>query len=483
LSLKKRSRREDEQVEFAVLLVGLAAAVWALLLVQYHDVVTGSALFLVATSVFPVEYVSIEVGFSLTADRVWLAVLILQFLYDLGTGRSTWRALTAADFFLLLFLSWLVLRTVFTPIGEEIKGQPSTSMHLINGYLVPAFLYSILRNTSQQPRLVWSSLVVLLLFGAYLSVTAIFEITKQWSFVQPSFIGDPKLAIHFGRARGPMLNSVRLGMCLCACLAALWTFLVWQRPKKLSTWIVAGILTPLFAIAIALTYTRSIWIASLAILVTLLLTMLKGKIRVTAAGGLVFGAVLAGLIAGPNLVAFKREYSAAETLESTRMRGAFAYVSWKMIADRPLIGYGFNQFQVYNRPYLDDRTTNIRLESIRGYVHHNSYLSLLVDLGLVGGILYALASFAMLQSVWKLLRDQAGTPMAKSVAVFALCLIVSHAIQMAFHEVSFSSIEYTLLMFALGLCQAYRSESMQTAKTMSRSTPLIPSETRSVWST
>jgi O-antigen ligase len=154
-----------------------------------------------------------------------------------------------------------------------------------------------------------------------------------------------------------------------------------------------------------------------------------------------------------------------------------------MIADRPLIGYGFNQFQVYNRPYLDDRTTNIRLESIRGYVHHNSYLSLLVDLGLVGGILYALASFAMLQSVWKLLRDQAGTPMAKSVAVFALCLIVSHAIQMAFHEVSFSSIEYTLLMFALGLCQAYRSESMQTAKTMSRSTPLIPSETRSVWST
>ncbi len=50
--------------------------------------------------------------------------------------------------------------------------------------------------------------------------------------------------------------------------------------------------------------------------------------------------------------------------------------------------FGFNQFQVYNRPYLADRSTELRLESIRGYVHHNSFLSLLVDLGLVGFVLY-----------------------------------------------------------------------------------------------
>jgi O-antigen ligase len=211
--------------------------------------------------------------------------------------------------------------------------------------------------------------------------------------------------------------------------------------------------------------------------------MLSGKTRLTAVGGLVFSAVLAALIAGPNLVAFKREYSAAETLESTRMRGAFAYVSWRMFEDRPLIGYGFNQFQVYNRPYLDDRTTDIRLESIRGYVHHNSYLSLLVDLGLVGGILYGLASAAMLRSVWNAMRDRGSTAMAKSIAVFSLCLIVSHAIQMAFHEVSFSSIEYTLLMFALGLSQAYQKQASNDTDTVKE--PVAPRrvETRNAWST
>ena len=279
-----------------------------------------------------------------------------------------------------------------------------------------------------------------------------------------------------------MLNSVRLGMCLCACLAALWTFLVWQRPKNISTWIIAGVLTPLFTLAIAVTYTRSIWMAAIAILVILLLTMLNGKTRITAVGGLVFGAVLAALIAGPNLFAFKREYSAAETLESTKMRGAFAYVSWKMFEDRPLIGYGFNQFQVYNRAYLDDRTTDIRVESIRGYVHHNSYLSLLVDLGLVGAILFALASAAMLRGVWRLLRDHSSTSMARSIAVFTLCLSASHAIQMAFHEVSFSSIEYTLLMFGLGLSQAYQNEVAQEAVS-ELNTTRQHAEVRGAWST
>jgi hypothetical protein len=73
--------------------------------------------------------------------------------------------------------------------------------------------------------------------------------------------------------------------------------------------------------------------------------------------------------------------------------------------------------------------------------------------------------------------------MAKSIAVFSLCLIVSHAIQMAFHEVSFSSIEYTLLMFALGLSQAYRNQTSNDADTIKE--PVAPRrvETRNAWST
>ena len=440
-------------------LMGLAALVWAVAVVRYHDLITGTAIFLIATSVFPPEYVSAKIcGLSATVDRVWLGALCGQFLYDLWNRRVRIRALTGSDIWLFAFLGWLILRTVTTPIGNELPGQPSTVMHLLNGYLIPAFLFVLIRHSDLTPRTLWPAITIVLLFGIYLSLTAILEITKQWSLVFPRFIGDPKLGIHFGRARGPMLQSVRLGMCLNLCLAVLWLFPLWIFTRERWAWLLAVSLTPIFLAAIFLTYTRSIWMGAGAIVIVLLSTMLQGKARTLILGGLCMSAVVGGLIIGPNLVSFKREYSEAETLESTRMRGAFAYVSWKMFQDSPIAGFGFNQFQVYNRPYLDDRTTNIRLESIRGYVHHNSFLSLLVDLGLVGATLYMIAAVALIRNCWVIWSHPTASQYARSSAVLSFCVVAVHGIQMAFHEVSFSSIENTILMMSLAMSQVFRDD-------------------------
>ncbi len=446
-------------MELVAGLMGLAMMIWAFVLVRYHNVLIGSAIFLIATSVFPPEFAQINVGgLSLTVDRAWLLVLILQYGYDLWTGKAKPRSPKGSDIWLFLFLAWLVLRTITTPIGEEISGQPSTLMHLINGYLTPTFLFLLIRHSEIRPKTLWPAVVIILTFGVYLSLTAVLEITKQWSLVFPSFIGDPTLGIHFGRARGPMLQSVRLGMCLNFCLVVLWVFPIWLYARQRWAWLLAACLTPLFMLAILLTYTRSIWMGAGAIVVILLATLLRGKARTLGLGSLVFSVAIGGVLVGPNLVAFKREYGEAETLESTRMRGAFAYVSMEMFKDRPLAGFGFNQFQVHNRPYLDDRTTNIRLESIRGYVHHNSYLSLLVDLGLVGALLFVIASIGLVRNAWVIWIHPLSSGIAKSSAVLCFCMVAVHAIQMAFHEVSFSSIEYTILMISLGLSQVFRDD-------------------------
>jgi O-antigen ligase len=456
---KPLDKEYSSTVELASLLIAASLIVWFVVLVRYHDVLTGTAIFLVATSIFPPEFVSTKIGgLSMTVDRVWLAALVAQFCYDFWTRRARIRSLTGSDVWLSLFLAWLIFRTVTMPLGNEILGQPSTTMHLINGYLIPAFLFYLIRHMDIKPRYLWPALTVLLLFGIYLSLTAILEITKQWSLVFPSFIGDPKLGIHFGRARGPMLQSVRLGMCLNLCLVALWVFPVWIYSRERWAWLMAISLTPLFLLAIMLTYTRSVWMGAGAIVIILLSTMLQGKARTLILGSMFLFGIVGGLVIGPSLVAFKREYSEAETLESTRMRGAFAYVSWKMFQDSPITGFGFNQFQVYNKPYLDDRTTNIRLESIRGYVHHNSYLSLLIDLGLIGATLYAIAAVSLIRNCWTVWMHPLSSRYARSSSVFSFCILAVHAIQMAFHEVTFSSIENTILMMALGMSQAYRDE-------------------------
>ena len=49
------------------------------------------------------------------------------------------------------------------------------------------------------------------LFGVYLGFTAVCEIAQLWSLVFPKYIADPKIGLHFGRARGPMVHGVSFG--------------------------------------------------------------------------------------------------------------------------------------------------------------------------------------------------------------------------------------------------------------------------------
>jgi O-antigen ligase len=331
-------------------------------------------------------------------------------------------------------------------------------MHLVNGYMIPFLLYAALRTERLEPRQLKVALIVLLGLGTYLAITAIFEVAKMWGLVFPKFIGDPTIGIHFGRARGPMLQSVRLGLVLLACLVPLLVYTVWLNPTKRLNWAITGLLAPLMTVAILVTFTRSVWMGLGFVTVVLVGWGMHGLPRRAAVMGILMAGMVVGIIKGPDLVAFKREYSAAETRESTYMRAAFAYVSLKMFQDRPIAGFGFNQFQVYNLPYLADRSTEIRVESIRGYVHHNSFLSLLVDLGMVGFGLYTFVGLSAAIQAYLLWQAVAIPQWVRGLALVAVCMGGVHMIQMAFHEVSFSTIENSFLFAVLGLVVAAKQQ-------------------------
>ena len=151
------------------------------------------------------------------------------------------------------------------------------------------------------------------------------------------------------------------------------------------------------------------------------------------------------------LIAFQRDTTtAADTEQSTYMRASFAYVSWLMFQDRPLTGVGFGQFPQESIHYLGDRRTSLKLEQIRGYIHHNTYLSLLVELGIFG-LLLNLAVFACwLTQAWKLWRDRQLPFWVRTHGLLFLAVIACHAIQMLFREVSYAPIENGLIFFIAG---------------------------------
>lgn len=453
-SIQAHIRFERVPMQFLAATIFIAVAAWGVVALLRGSIYLSVAIFIVCTSCLPAQFLSLDaLGLTITLDRIWLAALLAQAFLQWYQRELRPLRLTNSDVSIGLFMIWLVARTITQP-HTSLPDQPNTLMHLFNGYVVPFLLYATLRCSNLTAPKLKPMVVVLILLSCYLSFTSVMETAKVWSLVFPRFIADPDLGIHFGRARGPMLQSVRLGICLNACFASLVIFILWVDPKRKLNWIVATSIGSALMLASFLTYTRSIWMGSALIIVLLICTCLTGRNRQLAIGGLLAISLVGGIIKGPNLVAFKREYSAAETRESTYMRAAFAYVSLEMIKERPLMGYGFNQFQVYNRPFLADRSTDIRLESIRGYVHHNSFLSLFVDLGLIGFALYMWFLAAIARHAWALWSATAAPKWARGIGLASIAIGGSHLIQMAFHEVSFSAIENCWLYVSLGLVAA-----------------------------
>jgi O-antigen ligase len=271
-----------------------------------------------------------------------------------------------------------------------------------------------------------------------------------WSLVFPRYIADPRVGIHFGRARGPFIQSVRLGLYLTAGLAAVWIPLVWQRVWGRAGMLLGLIGSGLMMVGLALTLTRSIWVGLIWGVGVIVAATFARQWR----NFVLYSMVVLLLVAIPlkdTLLSFQREYGSQETLESTRMRASFAYVSWLMFLERPVAGFGFGHFPHEKEAYLNDRETELRLNSIRGYIHHNTYLSVLVELGLVGLMPFALLLICWFRQAWRLWNDRTLADGIRGHALLCMVLLGSCMTQMLFHEVSYSVFENGILFVATGL--------------------------------
>ncbi|HPP54286.1 MAG TPA: O-antigen ligase family protein, partial [Thermoguttaceae bacterium] len=247
---------------------------------------------------------------------------------------------------------------------------------------------------------------------------------------------------------GPMVHAVCFGLYLAVCwlAAGFWAF---SRGRLARLLFITG--TPLFGAALFFCYTRSVWIGAALAGLVLIVLGLRGRVRIVALAAVVCMGAAAAFGNLDRLIAFQREGSAEETAQSVHMRGAFAYVSWQMFLDHPLFGFGFGRFPEAKLPYLADRQTDLPLESIRKYVHHNTFLCLLTETGLVGLGLFLglLASWA--QAAWRLLRTPQAAPWAKAQGLFLLAVLAVYIPQALFHEMSYLPTDQALVFFLAGL--------------------------------
>ncbi len=440
-----------------IVILGIVGLIWGTILAVRGSLLPGCVIYLIAASCCGNHFFSVDaVGLTWTIERFVLFGLVAMYVVQWRLGKTDPKPLERADIVLGLFFGLLLFSTFTHDWRSMGPDEVPVFMHLVNGYLAPLALFFIARQAMLKAGSVRAVYWLLAGFGIYLAVTSLLEITGQWSLVFPRYIADSEIGIHYGRARGPMLQSARFGTYMVICMVATWIALAWLARNWRPGILLAIGLTPLYAAAAYFTYTRSVWLGMGLASAIVAALALRGRPRMFVLGSMAALALIVVAAKGSQLVAFKREYTASDTRKSTYMRASFAYVSWQMFQDKPLLGFGFGQFPRENRHYLGDRSTTLHLESIRGYVHHNTILSLLVELGILGPILFVGMLGCWCRAAWDLWRDSSAPDWVRAHGVFMLASMAPYVFQLIFRDVSYAPIENGIIFMMGGMAMGLR---------------------------
>lgn len=244
------------------------------------------------------------------------------------------------------------------------------------------FLAPVVFRTARERAVLLTTFVAL---GAYLGLTALFEATGLRALVFPKYILDPDFGLHADRARGPFVEAQANGLALYGCgVAAVVAAVTWKRRGP-----------QIFAIAVAVlcaagtlfTLQRAVWLgAAVATMLALLAFQNLRRYLLVAAAAMPL-IVLISFAVVPGL-----ETKARDRVEADRPvwdRKNLNSASFRMIEDKPLVGFGWQRFREDSPGYFqqaDDYPLTGTKEPL-----HNAFLSNAVELGLLGTILWTAA--------------------------------------------------------------------------------------------
>jgi exopolysaccharide biosynthesis WecB/TagA/CpsF family protein len=443
--------------------VGLAAVVWGVIYAHRGSLAIGCSLVLLVSYALGYQFWHARIGpMAVSLDRLLLCAVLAGAAVQWRIGRLPLRPLTANDWALAAMLLVFITSATLSGQPEITDGVTSKWGRLFAGFLLPAIMYGIMRNVPTTRR-EWSWLLSgFVVLGIYLAITGALELAGKWSFVFPRYIADPGLGIHFGRARGPDLNAVSLGLYLTACAACAWTLLVnagrpWQQLV-----LVAAI--PLIAGSVLFTFTRSTYIGLAASAATVAALEIPRRWRLPA---LMAGACLGLVVVAASwshLLMLEREGSGEDAEHSVDQRTSFAYVSAKMFWDHPVLGVGFGRFYDQKLPYLSDRSQHFELESIRRLHHHNTVLSVLTETGLIGLAAFAAVFIAWARSAWSVAKYANASPWVRAQGTLMLALLVNYLCSALFHDLTLLPSQELLLFAFAGLTVNLRGEFCRATK-------------------
>lgn len=437
-------------MELLLLLVVLAAIVWGAVFAQRASLWFAGAAFIAAGYVLGPPLFSVHAGpIPVTPDRILLVGLAAMFTWQWKQGRLQRGVITGFDWLLIAALAYFTIRCALTSAPPEGDGSTVKPWwKLVAAFWVPALIYLTARVAPRSERSWRAAMAMLAALGLFLALTGFAEVFKQWWAVFPRYISNPALGTHFGRARGPALNSASLGVFLTICFWAAWVLV--PNSRRLVQVALAGVLLAITG-GLYFTYTRSTWMGLAAGLAVIPILQMPRRWRLPAAIGCVMCGAIGVAALGHSVTDLKRKDTDSSAEHSVYQRASFVYVSMRMFRDAPIFGCGMGRFFDMKIPYLADRSQALELESLRLLDHHNTLLSVLTETGFVGFTLFVGLLTGWLRAAWNLSRDADGDPWQRLQGLFALATILTYLASALFHDLTLSPTEHWLLFYSAGV--------------------------------
>ena len=425
----------------------IACLVWMIPVIQRGRLFVVAMLVLGVGTVFGPSFFAVDGLIQFSLDRVlWFAMFCLAAI-GWRMGYVKIPKLSRMDWLVCGIAGWFFLSALR---GGPVPTGSSPTARWLFYIVMPVGMYVLARLIEIRERDVRWLMGGLIALGGYLSVTAMLEVSGMQAIVFPSFIGNAESWEFYGRGRGPLMNPSGNGILISISLVAAILGCIYsaRRGKLMYALISVVMLCGVYA-----TLTRSAWLGAGFAVALVALVYSPRWVRVL---GLATVVVLGGItMAGfkEQLVRMKRDknLTAADAEKSMALRPLLAVVAWEMFKDHPIIGHGYGHYFEHNAPYHDNRSYGLPLGQARSYAQHNVFLSILVDTGLVGLMMFV-AWLAMLGGIgWRLAREASSRTEARWVGMLLLGAMTAYFCNGMFQDVMIIPMVHMFLFFLAGV--------------------------------
>lgn len=384
-------------------------------------------------------------------ERIIMVLIALIFIIELMLKKREILKFSAAEIAMMLFSLYLIFSIIIagTYINEEKGFSPGM---FLNTYGFPFVIFFISKNIIDNESKIRKFFFFLSFIGLYLGLTSIFEYFQLKQFVFPRYIMSEWIGGFYGRARGPFLQPAVNGTVMGILIFVSASLLLHENKGWKKYFYVISIICLLMGILFTLT--RSCWVATLAAIFTM--PILIPRVRKLFFISLVTITILSLFIMKYSEIRtrgfadegdlYKKKATLVEkivfrtTTESSVYGRVNLYkAAFILFLDSPFFGHGYGAFQQAKQGYginlqlLYSSANEARIAGI-----HDTTMSLLVDLGLVGVILYLFIMIYILNICRKLYNKlpreifSGKDLLASSVGMFIVYLVSSQMFDMRF---------------------------------------------------